>query len=138
MLDGLSGWVPVARAPARPWVGGSAVPSRLDTVLLPQRLALALLDAVPRAATSLERIERHLGRVEERLQRIDDLPGEVEGLQRSFDRANDEIEALRRALKPELASLAHDVDDVREAVEPLQPAAERLGRLAERLPGGRR
>jgi hypothetical protein len=34
-----------------------------------------------------------------------------------------------------MAPLERDLVEMREVVEPLQPAAERMGRLAERLPG---
>ncbi len=42
-----------------------------------------------------------------------------------------ELAALRSILK----ALLSDVDKVREVVEPMQTATERVGRLAERLPG---
>jgi hypothetical protein len=119
------------------------MPSVLGTLLLPQRLGVALLGAIPRAVTALESIDRTLQAVEQRLARIDDVPGEIEGLQNAFDRSNDEIEALRHAMTPEIAALRHtlepvvaDLDEVRDVVEPLQPAAERIGRLADKLPGG--
>ncbi|MFL5846955.1 MAG: hypothetical protein ACJ762_19915 [Solirubrobacteraceae bacterium] len=126
--------------------------SLVETLLLPQRLGFALLGAIPRAVTALESIDRTLKDVERRLSRIDDVPGEIEGLQDAFTRSSDEIEALRHAMTPEIAALRHtlepvvadldhvaeDLDGVRDVVEPLQPAAERIGRLAERLPGRKR
>ncbi len=42
-----------------------------------------------------------------------------------------EFSALHATIKP----LVRDADEVREVVEPLQTATERVGRLAERLPG---
>lgn len=41
------------------------------------------------------------------------------------------LSTLIETFKP----LVRDVDEVREVVEPLQSATERVGRLAERLPG---
>jgi ABC-type transporter Mla subunit MlaD len=125
------------------------MPSVLETLLLPQRLGFALVAALPRALTALESIDRTLQDVERRLARIDDVPGEIEGLQRAFGRSSDEIAALREAMTPEIAALretlepvvrdldhvADDLDEVRDVVQPLLPAAERLGRLAERFPG---
>ena len=75
-----------------------------------------LLDALPRTVSALERIDR-------RLATLDDLPGQVEGLERAFDRANDEIAALREALAPEVAGM-------RRTIAP-------VGRVASKLPGGR-
>ena len=100
----------------------------LDQLLLPQRLAVTLLDAVPRLVAALERIDAKLGEVERRLERIDDVPGHIEGLQDAFDRSNDEIEALRHALKPEVEALADELGDVRDTVAP-------VGRIASKLPG---
>ena len=91
--------------------------SLLETLLLPQRLGFAALTAIPRIVEALERIDR-------RLDKIDELPHHIEGLQSAFDRANDEIEALRHAVKPELAELADEL--------------EPIGRLAERIPGNRK
>ena len=90
--------------------------SLLQTLVLPHRLAVTLVDAVPRAVSALERIEQ-------RLSTLDDLPGQVEDLARSFDRANDEIEALREALAPEVAGM-------RRTIAP-------VGRVASKLPGGK-
>ena len=105
--------------------------SILDHLLLPQRLAFGVLDAVPRAVAALERIDATLGEVERRLARIDDVPGHIQGLQDAFDRSNDEIQALRNAMKPEMRALADELDDVRDSVEP-------LGRIASKLPGSGR
>ena len=118
----------------RGWTRKKGMRQVAETLLLPHRLGFALLGALPRAVSALERIEAHLGDIEGRLARIDDVPGEIEGLQRAFERSSDEIAALREALRP----MVSDIDQVKEAVEPLQPAAERLGRLAQRLPGGQR
>jgi hypothetical protein len=90
--------------------------SVLETLLLPHRLGVAALTAIPRIVDALERIDR-------RLDKIDELPRHIEGLQSAFDRANDEIEALRHAIKPELAEMADDLETV--------------GRLAGRIPGNR-
>jgi ABC-type transporter Mla subunit MlaD len=104
----------------------------LRVLLLPQRLAEAVVEGLPRAVSALERINTTMVDMDRRLATLDDLPDKIEGLQDAFDRANDEIARLRHGLRP----MVSDIDDVKEAVEPIQPAAERLGRLAERLPGG--
>ena len=46
-------------------------------------------------------------------------------------RLAERLSALQQTLKP----LVRDADELREVVQPLQTATERVGRLAERLPG---
>jgi predicted nucleic acid-binding Zn-ribbon protein len=60
----------------------------------------------------------------------------------SFDRSNDELEALRHEMRPMIKQINETSDsianldrEVSEVTEPLRPAAERLGRIAERMPG---
>jgi ABC-type transporter Mla subunit MlaD len=71
------------------------------------------------------------------------------GLQEEVRRQRELIDALDSTVKElghlvtagisklidTLRPLVRDADDVREVVEPLQTATERVGRLAERLPG---
>ncbi len=59
---------------------------------------------------------------------IDELQSTLEATGRVLGTA---LSTLIETLKP----LVRDVDEVREVVEPLQSATERVGRLAERLPG---
>jgi hypothetical protein len=54
-----------------------------------------------------------------------------------LERALDAVEAWStdmRASGQRVEPVAHDVADVRDAVEPLRPATERLGSIARRLP----
>ena len=60
----------------------------------------------------------------------------------SFDRSNDELEALRHEMRPMIRnvdetadSIARLDDEFSDVAEPLRPAAERIGKLAERIPG---
>jgi chromosome segregation ATPase len=60
----------------------------------------------------------------------------------SFDRSNDELNALREEMRPMIEQVSRTSDSIArleaelaEVTEPLRPAAERLGRMADRLPG---
>jgi predicted nucleic acid-binding Zn-ribbon protein len=50
------------------------------------------------------------------------------------ERVTSEMKALRQAV----SALARDADEISDVVEPLQSATDRVGRIADRLPGGRR
>lgn len=90
---------------------------------------------------------------------VEPMPADLKTLRDEFGRADDEIARLREAFGPELAAfrraadgilgemgalrrsinaLVRDADEISDVVEPLQAATERVGRVAERLPGGRR
>jgi methyl-accepting chemotaxis protein len=118
----------------------------LPDLLFPPRLLTRAFDDLHRMADAITK-----------------MPPLLDALRREFGGSNDEIRRLRDAFTPELAaireaatgmqtevqqltrridrldagvkSLAADADEIREVVEPLEPAAERLGRLAERFPG---
>jgi hypothetical protein len=49
------------------------------------------------------------------------------------DRVTAEMEALRHAV----GALVRDADEISDVVEPLQAATDRVGKVADRLPGGR-
>jgi hypothetical protein len=42
-----------------------------------------------------------------------------------------------RTLREAVNALVRDADDISEVVEPLQSATDRVGKVADRLPGGR-
>jgi hypothetical protein len=46
------------------------------------------------------------------------------------------VTAEMRALRETVKALVRDADDISEVVEPLQSATARVGKVAERLPGG--
>ncbi len=48
------------------------------------------------------------------------------------ERVTGEIEALRQAVR----ALVRDADEISNVVEPLQAATDRVGKVADRLPGG--
>jgi nanoRNase/pAp phosphatase (c-di-AMP/oligoRNAs hydrolase) len=54
---------------------------------------------------------------------------DVEGM---GQRVTSEMEALRHAVR----ALVRDDDEISDVVEPLQSATDRVGRVADRLPGG--
>ena len=97
---------------------------RLDARL---REALRVVKSVegdlPAVATVLARADE----ISEQLTTVNSLAGRIDDGLPSFERVLDSIDALREAT----AILA-------AAVEPLQGIAERLGRVADRLPGGAR
>ena len=45
------------------------------------------------------------------------------------------LESRMTSLIETLTPMVRDLDEVREVVEPLQTATERVGRIAERIPG---
>lgn len=132
----------------------------LEQLLFPPRLVARAFDDLHRAADAIERMAAAAIVVEDEVANIraliEPMRGELDALRREFGGANDEIERLRNAFSPELAAirdaskvmaaevaglhattrrLARDADEVREVVEPLQTATERVGRVAEKLPG---
>lgn len=124
----------------------------LGFVTLPVRLmgrAFDDLHAIAQAAAAVPGIERRLAELRKE---IEDLPEHVDGLRDAFEGSNrevhgvgermepltDEVRRLRTDVSPKLDGMQEELSDVADVVEPLEPAAERLGRLADRLPGGGR
>jgi archaellum component FlaC len=113
----------------------------------PPRLILRALDDLHRIADAAEDMETS----------IKPLEDDIDGLRRAFEGSNEELAKIREAFTPQLAALHaellslraqvgseiagidRNLTEVAETVEPLQGAAERVGRAVERLPGpGRR
>lgn len=124
----------------------------LGFLTLPVRLvgrAFDDLHAISQAIAAVPRIEQ---RIEDLRLEICDLPEHVDGLRDAFEGSNrevhnvgermepltEELRQLRTEVGPKLGQLQDELGDVADVVEPLEPAAERLGRLADRLPGGRK
>jgi hypothetical protein len=129
----------------------------LPLLVDPRTLARALddLHAIATAARELPAVER---RLTERLEsaeaelrtanahavqllgavgRIDDVEREVAELVRLAGELRDGLPALDEALRS-IRTLEGATATLAAAAEPLQGTAERLGRIADRLPGGRR
>jgi predicted nucleic acid-binding Zn-ribbon protein len=123
----------------------------LGYLTLPVRLlgrAFDDLHAIAQAAAAIPRIER---RIEDLRRELEDMPEHVDGLRDAFEGSNrevhevgermgpltEELRRLRAEVTPRLGQMQEELGDVADVVEPLEPAAERLGRLANRLPGGR-
>lgn len=88
---------------------------------------------------------------------LEPMGGDVRILRDEFGRANDEIARLRETFGPHLEALrvsaeglhhelgqvrdavralVRDADEISDVVEPLQAATSRVGKVADRLPGG--
>jgi ABC-type transporter Mla subunit MlaD len=91
--------------------------------------------ALPRIALALERLADSA----DDLRRIADTGDELRGLLRATSGADlkDAQEMLRRVAET-VAELNFAVASLNTTVSPLQGATERLGRLVDRLPAGRR
>ncbi|HET9720990.1 MAG TPA: hypothetical protein VFP55_13000, partial [Solirubrobacteraceae bacterium] len=70
------------------------------------------------------------------------MQNEIQEMRRLISRTDRDIRTMGQEVSDEMGSLndrveslASDADEIREVVEPLEPAAERLGKLAERFPG---
>ena len=96
----------------------------LGWVLLPGRLLVRALDDVHDIAVSARAIPRVHDEIARLRVELQDLPEHVDGLRDAFEGSNRELDEVNDQLA-----------DVREVVEPLEPAAERIGRIAERWPG---
>lgn len=90
-----------------------------------ERLREAMTPELQGIRAAAEPLHEELGNQRES---IDALGTHLEELGGSLSRR---IEELGRALGP----LERDISDVRDVVEPLHGATERVGRVAERLPG---
>jgi septal ring factor EnvC (AmiA/AmiB activator) len=96
----------------------------LGWILMPGRLAVRALDDIhdlAQSARSIPHVHDEIARLRIELQ---DLPEHVDGLRDAFEGSNRELDQVNDQLS-----------DMRQVVEPLEPAAERIGKLAERLPG---
>jgi septal ring factor EnvC (AmiA/AmiB activator) len=96
----------------------------LAWVLLPGRLLVRALDDVHEIAQSARALPRAADEIAKLRVELQDLPEHVDGLRDAFEGSNRELDEVNDQLS-----------DMREVVEPLEPAAERLGKLAEWLPG---
>ena len=114
----------------------------VDIVLWP-RLVVRALGDLSRIAAATEGIN----------QSLDPLEDDIDGLRRAFEGSNEQLAKLREAMTPEvarvhaellslraqvggqIAEMEDDLSGVKDTVEPLQGAAERVGRAVERLPG---
>jgi len=96
----------------------------LAWVLLPGRLLVRALDDVHEIAQSARALPRAADEIAKLRVELQDLPEHVDGLRDAFEGSNRELDEVNDQLF-----------DMREVVEPLEPAAERIGKLAERLPG---
>jgi uncharacterized coiled-coil DUF342 family protein len=132
----------------------------LDQLLLPYTLAQRVAVDLRRIADSAVRIADEVTDLHEVLK---PMSADLDGLRQAFEGSNEQLAALREAMTPELrgirdaaeplhdelgrqresidrlpqaiAPLEEELGEMRDVVEPLTPAAERVGRLAERLPG---
>jgi hypothetical protein len=97
----------------------------LGAVTLPIRLVARALDDMHDIAQAIAVVPSIRDEIRTLRVELQDLPERVDGLRDAFEGSNRELDHLN-----------DQVGDVRGVVEPLEPAAERLGRLAKRLPGG--
>lgn len=97
----------------------------LGFLTLPLRLAGRAFDdlhAIAQAAAAVPEIRTEIALLRKELE---DMPEHVDGVRDAFEGSNRELDTLN-----------DQVEEVRDVIGPLEPAAERLGRLAQRLPGG--
>src|ERR671911_46437 len=96
----------------------------LGWVLTPGRLLVRALDDVHDIAQSAKSLPRAAEEI--RLLRVElqDLPEHVDGLRDAFEGSNRELDQVNDQLS-----------EVRDVVEPLEPAAQRIGKIAESFPG---
>jgi methyl-accepting chemotaxis protein len=108
----------------------------------------------------MDTLSSEFGRADDEIARLREaLIPELAGFRASADRLHEEMRQVRelldvldadvkdmgqrvtaemRALRDTVRALVRDADDISEVVEPLQSATERVGRVADRLPGGQR
>lgn len=96
-----------------------------------ERCVTSLDDEVRVMRQSVQSIHGDLAGVESS---VAPLERQFAGVQRAVDPLGDELEQVRGAI----ARLEVPLVEVRDSVGPLQPTAERLGQVLERLPGARR
>lgn len=96
----------------------------LGWVLMPGRLLVRALDDVHEIAQSARAVPAIRNEIALLRGELETLPEHVDGLRDAFEGSNRELDQVNDKLA-----------DMREVVEPLEPAAQRIGRIAERLPG---
>jgi hypothetical protein len=119
------------------------MPAVLTLLLAPPQLLLRALDDLHRIADAAESMERS----------VKPLEDDIDGLREAFEGSNVRLGEIREAFTPQLAALHAELlslraqlsgqiagmedhlSEVADTVEPLQGAAERVGRAVERLPG---
>jgi hypothetical protein len=106
----------------------------IHLLLIPVRLPLRALDdlhAIAETARSLPRVEQAL------TARIEDLDARLAGVLEVAERLERGLPSIDRTLAS-IDVLGDAAATLAMAAGPLQGAAERLGRVADRLPGGAR
>jgi methyl-accepting chemotaxis protein len=92
-------------------------------------------------AVTLESLSSEFGRANDEIARLrEELIPELAGFRASADRLQEEMGQViseMRALRGTVNALAREAGDISEVVEPLQSATDRVGKVADRLPGGR-
>lgn len=96
----------------------------LGWVLLPGRLLVRALDDLHDIAQSARAIPLVHDEIARLRHNLHTLPEDVDGLRVAFEGSNRELDEVNDQLS-----------DMRDVVEPLEPAARRVGKIAERLPG---
>ena len=96
-----------------------------------------LTERLASAEAELRRANAHASELLVAVERIDDVEREVSELVRLAGELRDGLPALDEALRS-IRSLEGATATLASAAEPLQGTAQRLGRIADRLPGGRR
>jgi ABC-type transporter Mla subunit MlaD len=74
-------------------------------------------------------------RLQEEMRQVRELLGVLETDVKDMGQ---HVTAEMQALRDTVSALVRDADDISEVVEPLQSATERVGKVADRLPGGGR
>ncbi len=66
---------------------------------------------------------------------VERQPAAIDRVDSTLGDLGKDLESRMTSLIETLSPMVRDLDEVREVVEPLQTAAERVGRIAERIPG---
>lgn len=133
------------------------MPSALEVLTFPPRFAAQLFqdgrrraDAAVRVSDAVVRVADDIGHLTQDLARISaNLEGvrrEVRSVVASVEHVRTSLDGVQVELHDDLLPVARKLDrtsdalaaldaNVNQVTEPLQPAAERFGKLAERLPG---
>jgi methyl-accepting chemotaxis protein len=98
-------------------------------------------DWMDATAATLETLSSEFGRADDEIARLrEELIPELSGFRASADRLQKKMGRViseMRTLREAVNALVRDADDISEVVEPLQSATDRVGKVADRLPGGR-
>jgi predicted nucleic acid-binding Zn-ribbon protein len=81
----------------------------------------------------LEALRTSAAGLEQELRQICQL---IAALKADADQIGGGVIDQMRALRGDVGALAREADEISEVVEPLQGATERVGKVADRLPGG--